>query len=108
LLVGAPSCIYRVPDPGEVGTVSRNSLVGPAYTRTDMSILRTFPLREGMRFLFRAEALSVFNTPNLAQPEATVSALNNIFAGRITNTTGSNTVAGPVGRRLQLSGTFYF
>jgi hypothetical protein len=104
-------CVWLTPGPGQFGNVSRNFLVGPAFTRIDMSVTRYFPLskvREGMRFGFRADALNVFNTPNLGPPETTVSPLNNINSGLITGTTGSNTVAGPVGRRLQLSGTLYF
>jgi hypothetical protein len=65
-------------------------------------------IHEGMRFSFRGDALNVFNTPNLGAPEAAVSSLNNINAGNIGSTTGSNTVAGPTGRRLQLSGTLFF
>jgi len=76
-----------------------------------MSVARFFSLSkisETLRLGFRADALNVFNTPNLAAPEASVSPLNNINAGLISATTGSNTVAGPTGRRLQLSGTIYF
>jgi hypothetical protein len=76
-----------------------------------MDVTRIFPLNkihEGMEFVFRADALNVFNTPNLLNPLRTVSPENNINGGEITSTTGSNTVAGPVGRRLQLSGTIYF
>jgi len=116
---------------GTYGNVSRNSLVGPAFIRTDMSLQRAFTLkryRQGMNFIFRADAFSVFNTPNLANPNTVCvgTTLNGIqtctpatnpnqptnsvaiYTGTIRSTTGSNTVAGPVGRRLQLSGTLYF
>lgn len=106
-----PGCAWLIPAKGQVGTVSRNSLVGPAYTRIDMSVARYFSLadaRPGMRLGFRADAFNIFNTPNLANPGSTVSSGNTTYAGVINGTTGSNTVAGPVGRRLQLSGTLYF
>jgi len=110
-LATTPNCAWITPGPGQLGNVTRNSLVGPAYTRIDMSVARFFSLSkisETLRLGFRADALNVFNTPNLAAPEASVSPLNNINAGLISATTGSNTVAGPTGRRLQLSGTIYF
>jgi Carboxypeptidase regulatory-like domain/TonB-dependent Receptor Plug Domain len=60
----------------QVGTfspLSRNSMVGPGYIMTNMTMGRDFPLtgiREGMRLNLRGEAFNVFNTPNLANPNA--------------------------------------
>ena len=99
---------FAYPAAGVYGNVTRNALVGPAFIRTDLSLQRFFSLdryRSGMRFVFRAEAFSAFNTPNLANPNAVV---GGSLDGQIQSTTGSNTVMGPVGRRLQLSGTIYF
>ncbi|MDE1161901.1 MAG: TonB-dependent receptor [Acidobacteriaceae bacterium] len=107
----ASGCVWLIPGPGQFGNVSRNFLVGPAFTRIDMSAQRFFQLkkiRDTARLTFRADAFNVFNTVNLAQPKSTVAPLNNVQAGYISASTGSNTVAGPVGRRLQLSATFYF
>lgn len=104
-------CAWLIPGKGQIGDVTRNSLVGPAFTRIDMTVTRMFSLqdvRKGMHLTFRADALNVFNTPNLYTPLHAVSATNAINAGQIGSTYGSNTVAGPVGRRLQLSGTLYF
>jgi len=107
----SPTCVWRIPGPGEIGTYSRNKMVGPGFTRIDMTVGRSFPInqwRKGARFVFRAEAFNIFNTPNLNNPGNVVSAVNYANAGLITSTYGSNTVAGPVGRRMQISGTLYF
>ncbi len=104
-------CVWLIPDPGTVGTYSRNKMVGPGFTRIDMTIGRNFMLtrfRPGMRFVFRAEAFDVFNTPNLNNPGNVVSASSFANGGVVGSTFGSNTVAGPVGRRMQVSGTIYF
>ena len=67
---------FTYPEIGTFSNVGRNSMVGPAYILTDMTLGRDFPLasvREGMRLNFRAEAFNVFNTPNLANPNASFS-----------------------------------
>jgi len=118
-LAASPGCVWIFPQPGQLGTLTRNALVQPAFTRIDMAVARIFPMnkwRQGMRFTFRADAFNIFNTPNLGPPNAVVypagiangAYVNNLNTGEVTGTTGSNTVAGPVGRRLQLSGTLYF
>jgi len=61
---------------GTFSTLSRNALTGPAYIMTNMTVGRDFPLaslREGMRLNIRGEAYNVFNTPNLANPNAAFS-----------------------------------
>jgi hypothetical protein len=67
---------FTYPTTGTFSNVPRNAFTGPGYIQTDMNVGRSFPLaniRQGMRLLFRAEAFNVFNTPNLAQPQATLS-----------------------------------
>jgi hypothetical protein len=62
---------FTYPLPGTFSTQPRNFLTGPAYINTNFSLGRSFPLkniRDGMKLQFRAEALNVFNTPNLANP----------------------------------------
>jgi hypothetical protein len=64
---------FTYPAFGTYGNQQRNSLYGPGYLLTDMNIGRYFPLsriREGMRLLIRADAFNVWNTPNLANPQA--------------------------------------
>ncbi len=67
---------FTYPVVGTYSPVGRNAFIGPAYIMTNMTLGRDFPLarlREGMRVYFRAETFNIFNTPNLANPQATFS-----------------------------------
>ena len=57
--------------PGTFGNLGRNVLAGPAYKNLDVSMSKSFPLpvREGMRFIFRAEFFNALNRPQLSIPE---------------------------------------
>jgi hypothetical protein len=115
---------FTYPTIGTFSPVHRNAFTGPGYIQTDMNIGRSFPLtnvRQGMRFLFRAEAFNVFNTPNLAQPQATFSCTTTTTNGatcasypatstfgQILSTFGNNGNTSTNGRRMQFSGTVYF
>ncbi len=94
---------YGQPNYGAYGNVGRNSLYGPAYTEVDMRVIRMFPLHESIRGEFRLDGFNVFNTPNLAQPQASFSASSSIGVGQILNTVGRNGAATTNGRRIQIS-----
>jgi hypothetical protein len=55
------------------GTASFNSLRGPGYANADLSLFRTFNLRDWLRVQARAEALNATNTPHFANPNSNVS-----------------------------------
>jgi hypothetical protein len=60
-----------------LGNIGRNSIVGPAYINTEMSLTKNMSFskfRQGMRGQFRVEAFNVFNTVNLGTPKNTYSA----------------------------------
>jgi hypothetical protein len=64
---------FTYPVVGTFANQGRNSLVGPGYILTDMTVGRDFPMariRDGMRANFRIEGYNVFNTPNLGNPNA--------------------------------------
>jgi hypothetical protein len=118
--------------------VPRNFLTGPAYINTNFELGRYFPLnnlRQGMKLYFRAEALNVFNTPNLTTvPSNTFSCSNsaisntsaglqpctgtsngtaNVIAqggtfGQILSTAGTNGTTSSNGRKMQFSLTLYY
>jgi hypothetical protein len=67
---------FAYPTNGTYSKVARNSFPGPAFILTTFGIGREFQtpkLREGSHLLFRAEAFNVFNTVNLAAPNASFS-----------------------------------
>jgi hypothetical protein len=67
--------------------VGRNTLRGPGFFETDLSVYRTFTITERLQFQFRAEALNATNHANFANP---TSDINNGNFGFITGTTGPN------------------
>ena len=65
---------------------------------TDMSLFKSFQLKERMRFTFRAEAFNVWNNPEFSAPNA------NIEAATFGNITSTSTGA----RVMQLGGKLSF
>jgi hypothetical protein len=90
---------YAAPPLYTFGTAGRNTILGPAFWNLDMSLFRKFPVGEGRRFEFRAEAFNLFNHANLGQPN------NDLNSGKAFGTI--NTTANAA-RQLQLAGKFIF
>ena len=132
---------FSYPTIGTFGNQSRNSFIGPDYILTTMNLGRDVPLaniREGMRLNFRIEAFNVFNTPNLANPNAQFSCnttsisttapgssvgctsvsggafggLNTVTGlsnfGRVLTTYGNNANTSTNGRKMQLNMTVFY
>jgi hypothetical protein len=85
--------------PGTYGNLGYNNMKGPGYFTLDLSLVRSFRVREGMSLQLRGEAFNLPNKANFATPVAT---LNSGTFGQITST-GSN---GP--RIVQLAAKFLF
>ncbi len=58
------------------GTSGRNTLAGPGLWNTDMTISRIFPIRENLKFEFRAEFYNLPNTSHFSAPDTTVNDAN--------------------------------
>lgn len=54
------------------GNLRRNSLFGPHYFNTDVSLMKDLYKRERMTFAVGANAYNVFNHPNFGNPGSTV------------------------------------
>jgi hypothetical protein len=69
---------------GTFGNSGRNSLVGPTYFDTDMSLVKNFPLlrRESSKVQFRADFFNLFNNVNFNNP--TTSLASSVF-GKISS-----------------------
>ncbi|HKS71851.1 MAG TPA: carboxypeptidase regulatory-like domain-containing protein [Terriglobales bacterium] len=60
----------RIPGrPYAFGNSGRNTLIGPDTNDFDLSLGKTFPIREAMNVEFRGEFFNVLNHPNFAQPD---------------------------------------
>jgi hypothetical protein len=76
---------------GTLGTAHRNQIFGPNYRHFDVSVFKTFDVRERLKAQFRAEMFNVANQSNFAQPNVTVNsttigtitALNNNYNPRL-------------------------
>ena len=91
---------------GTFGDAGRNIILGPGFQNWDVSLFKTFPVREEMRFEFRAE---FFNTWNHANPEFT----NPDTVAENTGTELGSSAYGFTGytrppRRIQFALKFYF
>ena len=80
------------------GDMRRNSLVGPDYIDTDLSLIKDTKVTERMNLQFRADAFDVFNHPNFGNPGVFVG--TSTF-GEITSTRFPNGDFGSA-RQLQL------
>jgi hypothetical protein len=79
---------------GTFGNSGRNSIVGPSFFNTDISVVKNFPLlpRENSRVQFRADIFDLFNRAPFNNPTTTLS--SSLF-GKITSAGNS--------RQLQLA-----
>ena len=81
------NCAWAPETGARFGSVGRNSLRGPGFFETDLSIFRTFTFSESVNLQFRAEALNATNHANFANPQSDI---NNATFGFITTTYGPN------------------
>jgi hypothetical protein len=61
-----PASAFSIPTIGTEGNEKRNLFNGPGYANTDMGLLKNIPIKEGIRFQFRADFFNLFNRPNLS------------------------------------------
>jgi len=81
------NCAWAPETGARFGSVGRNSLRGPGFFETDLSIYRTFSFSESVKLQLRAEALNATNHANFANPQSDI---NNATFGFITTTYGPN------------------
>ena len=76
--------VFSHPASGLQGNVGRNALIGPGQASTNLGVFRTFrlPVREGLKVQFRTELFNALNQANFNNPNATLTANENM--GRIT------------------------
>jgi hypothetical protein len=73
------------------GTVGRNTMRGPGVVNADLSLFRTFRVKERVNLQFRAESFNLSNTPHFANPSGNANAAT---FGRITATQSGGDAVG--------------
>jgi hypothetical protein len=78
---------FVAPPPNTYGNSGRGVLYAPGTQTVDVSLSRTFPIKDRFRVQVRADAFNLFNTPQLGFPNANIGSPT---AGRITTTIADN------------------
>jgi hypothetical protein len=89
----ALSTIFTTPGLDQIGTLGRNSLYGPHFFNTDLSVMKSFPIKEYATIQFRMDAYNVMNYISWGSPSG--------VDGTISNGPGKDGTANP--RQIQLS-----
>jgi len=89
----ALSTVFTTPGLDQIGTLGRNSLYGPNFFNTDLSVLKSFPIHEAATIQFRMDAYNVMNYISFGSPSG--------VDGTISNGPGKDGTANP--RQIQLS-----
>ena len=99
-------CIYQLPGTSAFGNISRNSMVGPGFADTDISLEKNTTIFEGLKFQFRADAFDVFNHASFGNP-GTSAATSSTSFGVISQT---RFAVGDLGssRQMQFVGKLIF
>lgn len=84
----------------QFGDLGRNTLRGPGFTWTDLSLSKFFHLTERVRFQASVLAFNLFNHPNFAQPGGTAAGI----PGASGTQTGFGTISSTVGSPTSILG----
>ena len=108
--IGGPNlwfdpCVFSVPEAGTLGTLGRNTLIGPSIFNVDVSLQREFSLGNNRRLQFRAEFFNLANHPNFRTPTGSV-----VFtgSGRFNPTAWRYTGTATTSRQTQFALRFSF
>src|SRR5438067_3602076 len=87
------SC-FTLPAVGLLGTLGRNTLIGPAFANLDSSLSKNTKITEQFAIQFRAEFFNILNHPNFGAPASGLfvqgpdgTGVSNPAAGQISTTT---------------------
>jgi len=88
------------------GNMPRNSILGPAFTNTDLSVIKNIRLTGPARVQLRLEVFNVFNAANFGQP-GRIAVVGSTAFGVITNTRFPTGDSGS-SRQVQFAAKFMF
>jgi hypothetical protein len=97
---------WAIPAQYTYGNGGRNTLQAQRWINLDTSVIRSFPIREQMRFEFRAEAFNIANHTIFAAPSSDLNSPSTFGAIGFKSSTTDNQAN--LNRILQMSGKFVF
>ena len=111
--LGTPSlyfdpCAFENPDPGTLGNLGRNTVIGPSVVNTDISLQKDFSIDSKRRLQFRAEMFNIFNHSNFDKPSGNTAVVFSGGAGRRNSSAGRITDTATTARQLQFALRFSF
>jgi Carboxypeptidase regulatory-like domain/TonB dependent receptor len=94
---------FAVPGTGQFGNCGVGRYHGPGFTNVDLSFFKIVPVKESMRFEFRAEMFNAFNHANFSNP-------NSFYAPFTLGAGGFGAITSTIGdpREMQFALKFYF
>ena len=84
---------FALPTLGTYGNLGRDTLIGPGFVGTDMTLVKSTQITERLKADFRFEVFNLLNRANFANPSNLIFNANGSFlgsAGRIQATTSSS------------------
>ena len=82
---------FAAPPAGTFGTIGRGMIHGPGFGAVDLSILRSFAIKERLRAQFHLDMFNLFNRTNLSGTSVTVGSSG---FGKTSSTTGGTGAPG--------------
>jgi len=83
---GFNTAAFVVPATGTYGNAGTSPLYSMHVVNTDMSLFKSFPIREQMSLTFRAEVFNVFNIQNYGVPDSTITdTTKGVITSNVTN-----------------------
>jgi hypothetical protein len=94
------SAAFALPGAGQFGNCGVGRYHGPGFTNADISLFKTFPVKETMKLEFRTEFFNAFNHANFSNPSS-------FFVPGLTGFGAINSTVGEP-REIQFGLKFYF
>ncbi len=105
-----PSSVFALPVSASgvfhFGNLPRNSILGPGFSNTDLSLIKNLKLTGPARVQLRLEVFNLFNAANLGQP-GRIAIVGSTAFGVITNTRFPTGDSGS-SRQVQFAAKFLF
>ncbi|HUY14044.1 MAG TPA: TonB-dependent receptor [Terriglobia bacterium] len=94
---------WGAPNPGVLGNMGFDSMIGPHLFNSDMSMYKSFQITEKLKGQFEADIFNAFNVANLGLPNGCVDCGKNNNSGVI-----NSTAAGTIMRTMQFGIHLYW